>query len=245
MRKMKRMTYQQWETLTPEQQSLTSESNLPEIPQEELENGLTMSKMIIQDNQRVWEIQVEGQENTTIYPEYKQKDVAGVPVWYKFNPMWGYYYSMNLTGMESSMDKNPDGNISQDETAVEIPSLVNVPIPNFQIDEVNVTFDMEVKNNERSDNSTSMGASLSGGAKFEPINLSVIRSVSPASSNTRCSDRSAKYHISVFAEDHGTPEGLARVLEMMAASVTPSLLSSRAVDSNGNELRGKDKERFF
>jgi hypothetical protein len=138
---------------------------------------------------------------------------------------------------------DPDGNISQDEMAVEVPLLAIVPIPNLQIDEVNVTFDMEVKNSERSDSSTSMGASLSGGVKIGPVNISISGSVSSASSNTRSSDNSAKYHVSVFAANHGTPEGLARVLDMMATSVTPNLLSSRAVDSNGNELRGKDRER--
>ncbi|MDR2570680.1 MAG: hypothetical protein LBD23_10360, partial [Oscillospiraceae bacterium] len=61
--------------------------HLPEIPQSELENGLLMSRMIIKNGQRVWEIQVEGRETTTIYPEYKQKDVSGTMIWYKFNPL--------------------------------------------------------------------------------------------------------------------------------------------------------------
>jgi hypothetical protein len=138
---------------------------------------------------------------------------------------------------------DPDGNTSQDEMAVEVPLLAIVPIPNLQIDEVNVTFDMEVRNSERSESSTSMGASLSGGARIGPVNISISGSVSSASSNTRSTDNSAKYHVSVFATNHGTPEGLARVLDMMAANVAPSVLSSKAVDANGNELRGRDRER--
>jgi len=105
---MMRMMYHEWEKLTLEQQNEIAEDNLPEILQADLENGLLMSQMVLRNGERFWEIQVEGRETTTLYPEYKQKSVSGTMVWYKFNPMWGYY-SMNLTDNEPTMDEEPIG----------------------------------------------------------------------------------------------------------------------------------------
>ncbi|MCL2226667.1 MAG: DUF2589 domain-containing protein [Oscillospiraceae bacterium] len=138
---------------------------------------------------------------------------------------------------------DPDGNVSNQEMAVEVPLLAIVPIPNLQIDEVNIVFDMEVKTSERSEDSLSASAKLSANASFGPVKVSITGSVSTSKSNTRSSDNSAKYHVDVRATNHGIPEGLARVLDMMAASVAPNVLSSKAVDSNGKALTGKSRER--
>jgi len=138
---------------------------------------------------------------------------------------------------------DPDGNVSNQEMAMELPLLAIVPIPNLQIDEVNVIFDMEVKNSERSEDAFSASASMSASGGFGPVKVSISGSVSASKSNTRSSDNSAKYHVDVRATNHGIPEGLARVLDMMAATISPSLLSSKAVDADGKELTGSDKER--
>ena len=103
--KMK-VTYQEWEKMSPEQQSKVTEDNLPEIPQAELQNGLTKSKMVLKDGQRMWEITVDGAAK--LYPEFKQETIAGVPAWYKFNPIWGYY-SLNLTDCEPTLTEEPLG----------------------------------------------------------------------------------------------------------------------------------------
>ena len=76
-----------------------------------------------------------------------------------------------------------------------------------------------------------------------PFKVSVSGSVSAHSSNTRSSDNSAKYHVDVSATNHGTPEGLARVLDMMAANVAPQLVGSRAVDESGKELDSAKKQK--
>ena len=68
-------------------------------------------------------------------------------------------------------------------------------------------------------------------------------SVSAHSNNTRSSDNSAKYNVSVTATNHGTPEGLARVLDMMAANVAPSLISSEVRDADGKELSEEEKTK--
>ena len=138
---------------------------------------------------------------------------------------------------------DPDGNISKQEMGVEVPLLAIVPIPNLQIDEVNIMFDMEVKQSSRNETGGSVSSSMSGRVGFGPFKVSIEGSVSAHHNNTRSSDNSAKYHVDVRATNHGIPEGLARVMDMMAANVAPSLISSKPVDQSGNELTGQRKER--
>lgn len=138
---------------------------------------------------------------------------------------------------------NEDGTTNNDQMKVEVPMLAIVPVPNLQIDEVAVLFDMEVKQSESSQ--TELDANLSAratvGVSF--LKVSVSGSVSAHSNNTRSSDNSAKYNVSVTATNHGTPEGLARVLDMMAANVAPSLISSEVRDADGKELSEEEKTK--
>ncbi len=131
---------------------------------------------------------------------------------------------------------NEDGTSNLDEMKVDVPMLAIVPIPNLQVDEVNILFDMEVKQSERSESSMDLGASLTGTVNLGIVKVSVTGSVSAHQSNTRSSDNSAKYHVDVRATNHGIPEGLARVLDMMAANVAPSLVGSTIKDGNGQNL---------
>lgn len=131
---------------------------------------------------------------------------------------------------------NEDGTSNLDEMQVAVPMLAIVPIPNLQIDEVNILFDMEVKQSEKQESSLDLSASASASAGFGPVKVSISGSVSAHQSNTRSSDNSAKYHVDVRATNHGTPEGLARVLDMMAANVAPSLVGSTIKDENGQNL---------
>lgn len=131
---------------------------------------------------------------------------------------------------------NEDGTSNLDEMKVEVPILAIVPIPNLQVDEVNILFDMEVKESTKSEKSMDMGASLTGSMNLGFIKVSVTGSVSAHSSNTRSTDNSAKYHVDVRAANHGTPEGLSRVLDMIAANVAPALVGSTLKDANGQNL---------
>lgn len=131
---------------------------------------------------------------------------------------------------------NEDGTSNLDEMKVDVPILAIVPIPNLQVDEVNILFDMEVKQSEKSEKSMDLGATISGTVNLGIVKVSVTGNVSAHSSNTRSSDNSAKYHVDVRATNHGTPEGLARVLDMMAANVAPMLVGSTLKDGNGQNL---------
>lgn len=138
---------------------------------------------------------------------------------------------------------NEDGTISENEMDVNVPLLAITPIPNLQIDNVDVLFDMEVKETSKSESTTDLSASGSATVGFLGVKISVSGSVSAHESNTRSSDNSAKYHVEVTASNYGTPEGLARVLDMMAASISPSLVSSTPKDANGQDLTEEKKKK--
>ena len=138
---------------------------------------------------------------------------------------------------------NEDGTSSLDAMKVDVPMLAIVPIPNLQVDEVNILFDMEVKQSESSKSSTDVGVGFSGSANLGIIKINISGSVSSHKENTRSSDNSAKYHVDVRATNHGTPEGLARVLDMMAANVAPALVGSTIKSADGTDLPEKARLR--
>jgi hypothetical protein len=140
-------------------------------------------------------------------------------------------------------DTDPLGNPLRSQMQLEVPLLAIVPIPNLQVDEVNILFDMEVKQCEKSESSRDMSGSFSGSVGIGFIKASISGSVSSHSSNTRSTDNSAKYHVDVRAVNHGMPEGLARVLDIMAAAAAPSLLASKMVDGDGKEVNAVAKEK--
>lgn len=142
----------------------------------------------------------------------------------------------NVAFQYEKRSMNEDGTSNLDEMKVQVPMLAIVPIPNLQVDEVNILFDMEVKQSEKSESSLDVGATLNASANLGIAKVNISGSVSVHQANTRSSDNSAKYHVDVRAANHGTPEGLARVLDMMAANVAPALVGSTLKDGNGQDL---------
>lgn len=122
-------------------------------------------------------------------------------------------------------EADADGKPNDKDMELTVPLLAVVPIPNLQIDFVNITFDMEVKSAESDKSSTDKEGSVSATAKggWGPFSASVTVSgkVATHRENTRSSDNSAKYHVEVNASNHGYPEGLARVMDIIAGAVTP------------------------
>lgn len=149
----------------------------------------------------------------------------------------------NVAFKYEKISKNEDGTLNLDAMKVDVPMLAIVPIPNLQVDEVNVLFDMEVKQSEKTESTLDLSAAARAKLDLGLFSVSVSGSVSVHQNNTRSSDNSAKYHVDVRAANHGTPEGLARVLDMMAANVAPSLIGSSLKDENGQDLVGDAKAR--
>jgi len=128
-------------------------------------------------------------------------------------------FSYEKPGMDA------EGNSTINVVKIKIPILAVVPIPNLQVNNVDVSFDMEVKNSTSETDKSSKKAGLSANMSFGygPISggVKISGSISASHENTRKSDNSAKYHVEVNAKNFGVPEGLARVLDLMSQSAAP------------------------
>lgn len=115
--------------------------------------------------------------------------------------------------------------IAEEEVELEVPLLAIVKVPNLSIYTVDVNFDMEVKSSfsskESSDTSGSMTAEAKLGWGIFSAKVNIQGSVATHKENVRSSDNSAKYSVSVHAEDKGMPEGLARVMDILQTAAAP------------------------
>jgi hypothetical protein len=115
---------------------------------------------------------------------------------------------------------------------IEVPMLAIIRIPNLGIDRVDITFDMEVKSSTSDTSKSDQQASLDAEAKIGwgmfSATVKIHGSVSSHQEHTRTSDNSAKYHVEVHASDRGTPEGLARVLDILQTAAVPKKITQAA-----------------
>jgi hypothetical protein len=115
---------------------------------------------------------------------------------------------------------------------IEVPMLAIIRIPNLGIDRVDITFDMEVKSSTSDTSKADQQASLDAEAKVGwgmfSVSVKIHGSVSAHQEHTRTSDNSAKYHVEVHASDRGTPEGLARVLDILQTAAVPKKITQAA-----------------
>jgi len=123
------------------------------------------------------------------------------------------------------------GEILEESVDLSVPMLAIVNTPNLLIDEANVSFSMEVKSSFASKESEDMAASMDAEAKigWGPISASVKihGEISSHKENTRSSDNSAKYEVSIKAKQAPTPEGLMKVLDMMAQACEPRKIAAK------------------
>ncbi|MDE7063578.1 MAG: DUF2589 domain-containing protein [Lachnospiraceae bacterium] len=121
--------------------------------------------------------------------------------------------------------------VGQEEVSMNVPLLSIVKVPTLAIDEVDVTFDMEVKSSTSSESSSDKEGKLeaNAGLKIGPFHMDVkiSGSISCHEKNTRSSDNSAKYHVQVHARDFGMPEGLARMLDILATASAPTAIEKK------------------
>lgn len=100
---------------------------------------------------------------------------------------------------------------------LDVPMLSIVPIPNLQVDEVNVVFDMEVHKSVGSEERTV--ASVVG--INEPSGFKV--NISGAVSQNKKSDsddlQDIKYHVHVNTKNDQIPEDMAQILEIMSDKI--------------------------
>jgi hypothetical protein len=110
-----------------------------------------------------------------------------------------------------------------------VPLLSIVKIPTLAIDEMDITFDMEVKSSDSYEKEDNKNGTLDAEAKIGigpfSAKVSIKGSISCHEKNTRSTDNSAKYHVNVHAKDFGTPEGLARMLDILATASAPTAIT--------------------
>ncbi|MCM1245404.1 MAG: DUF2589 domain-containing protein [Roseburia sp.] len=136
-----------------------------------------------------------------------------------------------------------DGNgIGMEKVNLSVPLLSIVKIPTLSVDDVDVTFDMEVKSSVCSEKTSDRKGEVDGkmGVKVGPFsaNVSIKGSISAHESNTRKSDNSAKYHVQVHAKDSGMPEGLAKVLDILSTASAPAQIEAIEQDGKGGSAQG-------
>ncbi|MDO5432592.1 DUF2589 domain-containing protein [Eubacterium sp.] len=133
----------------------------------------------------------------------------------------------------------PDGSsIGSEEVMMNIPFLSIIKIPTLMVNDVDITFDMEVKSSTSSESTSDKKGELeaNAGLKIGPFHMDVkIKgSIACHESNTRSSDNSAKYHVEVHARDSAMPEGLARMLDILATASAPVAIEQKQVEAPQN-----------
>lgn len=132
-----------------------------------------------------------------------------------------------------------------EEVEMNVPLLSIINIPALQVDNVDVKFDMEVKSAVSSESKSAKEGQIDAeaGLAVGPFHMDVkIKgSVSSQESNTRSSDNSAKYHVEVHAAQAKEPEGLARMMDVLATACTPTVVQKDekpGTNTSGNNSSG-------
>lgn len=133
----------------------------------------------------------------------------------------------------------PDGaSIGSEEVMMNVPFLSIIKIPSLMVNAVDITFDMEVKSSTSSESTSDKKGELeaNAGLKIGPFHMDVkIKgSIACHESNTRSSDNSAKYHVEVHARDSAMPEGLARMLDILATASAPVAIEQKQPEGPQN-----------
>lgn len=120
-------------------------------------------------------------------------------------------------------------NYGSETVELSVPFLALVNVPSLFIRTVDIDFEMEVHDTttEKTSSDTKVDAKTETkfGFLFARSTLNINGSVASHRENTRTSDTSAKYHISVHAEDTGPAEGLSRVLDILQSAISPIKVS--------------------
>lgn len=124
-------------------------------------------------------------------------------------------------------------NVGMEKVSMDVPLLSIVKIPTLMVDEVDVTFDMEVKSSVSSEKTSDKAGELEADASLKigpfSMNVKIKGSIACHESNARKSDNSAKYHVRVHAKDSGMPEGLSRMLDILATASQPVAIDNKVV----------------
>jgi outer membrane usher protein FimD/PapC len=107
-------------------------------------------------------------------------------------------------------------------TVIDAPLLALVPVPHLRIDSLDIEFQYEITQTYRDTRETSKSADISastGGLLSPWVKASISGSISNKTSVESTTNRSGSLSISVKASEAAIPEGLARILTLLANSI--------------------------
>lgn len=124
-----------------------------------------------------------------------------------------------------------DGAISSNTVTVAPPILGLVPVPALLIESVDINFSMEIHTVDASKSSSSkeVGGKAAASGGFGPYKASVevTGKMSSQRENTRSTDKTAKYDVTVHAAHQPPTEGMSKLMDLLASTVEPISVSSK------------------
>ena len=111
---------------------------------------------------------------------------------------------------------NKDQGIDVERMKINAPMLSIVPIPNLQVDNVDVIFNMEVHETVR--NEEKAVASITGFTEPSGFKVNISGAV-PHVNKSDSNKPQAKYHIHVKAKNNEPPKELTKILEIMSDTI--------------------------
>jgi hypothetical protein len=125
---------------------------------------------------------------------------------------------------------NNSGELQKISSRVKAPILGLVPVPGLLIQDIEIEFTMEVHStssisndrdnkldSNKKNNKNSSNSGLDEWLKDDNVQMTGV--LSSNNKSNRSTDNSAKYNIKILAKQYQMPEGMARVLDMMAHSI--------------------------
>lgn len=149
-----------------------------------------------------------------------------------------------IPGFDKDGKPDPKETVIHDvESVVSVPLISIIPVNALAVDNVDITFDMEVKSSYAQERSQETQEKLAAESSFEakigygPFSASISGSVAYAQeSRTAESEKfeksnTARYHVAVHASQQPQPKGLALMLEQFARNVGPFVLGDETKTS--------------
>ncbi|TCO09845.1 DUF2589 domain-containing protein [Natronoflexus pectinivorans] len=138
----------------------------------------------------------------------------------------GDFSKPNLLNFTLQRPVETNEGLKTSNVEVQAPFLGLVPIPSLLIDDVKVDFQMEVNSVTASSNKNEKEASAEAKGSFKlglwgKGSVKVNGKVTTSKENTRSTNQTAKYQISVSAKQQPPTEGLSRLMDILASCTAP------------------------
>lgn len=131
------------------------------------------------------------------------------------------------------------GDGSKEVRKLKIPLILLINIPQLEITEGVVSFDLEVSQTAEHKDNVEAGGELEGKVGWGPFSVSLKARASYAQSNTRKTDTRAKQHVSMTVKQADPPEALNVMMEIMREACLGSSSGKTAkalADKSGGTL---------